>query len=89
MSWKRSQQRKNNLIKLYKKTRYKYGCGVWYDADANRYYRYYISGHGGNCNSTKFLKQQSRRKVRRCSKQDFNPNRGYYRKMYDLWWELL
>ena len=87
MSWKRSQQRKNRLVRLYNKTKYNYGSGAWYDEDSDRYYRYYISGHGGHCSRTKFLKRMATRKARR-DKNDFSQNKGFYRKMYDLWWEL-
>ena len=87
MSWKRSQQRKNRLVRLYNKTKYNYGSGVWYNEDSDRYYRYYVSGHGGNCSRTKFLKQMSRRKVRR-NRVYQSSGKGHYRKLYDLWWEL-
>ena len=44
MSYRRSQEQKRRLHKLYLETKNYYGCGVWFDENKQIYVRYYSSG---------------------------------------------
>lgn len=81
MSYKRVEQRKKRLEKLYNETKHGYAAGVYYDRRKERYIRYYR----GN----KWLKVHCSRITRRKLKDtEAIYNRGQYKKLYDYWWEL-
>ena len=82
MAYKQSQHRKRRLLKTYRKTRGKYGSGVWFDEEKGMYYRYTASNTPGY---TKALRKQSNKKVR---KSLDNYNFGTYKKLYDYKWIL-
>lgn len=84
MSYDRQKEDKRRLIKLYQKTKSRFGSGVYFDEDKKRYIRYYI------CPSYRpYLKKVSNKKVRKFLKNEekFYP-KGYYKKIYDYWWNL-
>lgn len=81
MSYRRSCEEKQRIAKLYKKTKHKYGRGVYYDRNKERHVRYYISKRGRG----KWLRRQSNKKVRKSQRL---PIFCAYRRMYDYWWEL-
>lgn len=81
MGYRRSQQDKHKLKKLYEETRTKYGSGVYYNEDKGRLIFY--SARGSGC--PKELRRRSNKKLRR-SKDTLN--HGLYRRIYDYWWEL-
>ena len=82
MGWKRCQNRKHRLIKLYNNTKNSYGSGVYYDEDKKRYIRYSFSK---SSKLPKFLKKVSNKKLRH-SKDTLN--KGKYKKYFDYWWSL-
>ena len=81
MSYRRSQQENQRIKKLYAQTKHKYGRGVYYDKDKERYVRYYISKRGRG----KWLRRQSNKKARKSTRL---PNFCAYRRLFDYWWEL-
>lgn len=83
MSYRRSRERNRRLRKLYRKTRFSYGRGAWFDNDKNRIIRYYPSTSTGY---TKYLRRLANRRVRRT--KDLPRKGNYYKKLYDYWWEL-
>lgn len=87
MSWRRAEERKKRLIKLYNKTKNYYGRGVWYNEDNDRYYRYSLN-NGKNCSYYKFCKNYSNRLIRR-RKLSENIDRTTCKKQFDLWWSVL
>ena len=82
MAYNQSRERKRRLLKLYNETKYKYGSGVFYDEDKNRYIRYSPSKKSS---VPRWLRKQSNRKYRR--HRDIL-NHNLYKKVYDYWWEL-
>lgn len=82
MAYKQAQNRKKHLLKTYRKTRTKYGAGVWFDEDKGLYIRYTPSNISGY---TKYLRRLSNKRVRR-SKEFYNYSS--YKKLYDYWWTL-
>lgn len=87
MSWKAAQERNRRLIKLHNLTKNCYGRGVGLD-DNGTYKRYYISGHGKKNNYVKWAKNQSRRKFRRFDIDYPINNKGHFKRVYDLMWEI-
>lgn len=83
MSYRRSQEQKRRLHKLYLETKNYYGCGVWFDENKQIYVRYYSSGKKSG--KTKFYRRVSNKKVRK-SEEVFSYNQ--YRKLFDYWWTL-
>lgn len=82
MSHKRKCEENRRLKKLYEKTKYNYGAGVWFDERKGRYIKY-------SCHN-KWLKTHCRRMVRRRMKnKDMALKGNGYRKLFDYWWELL
>lgn len=71
---------KRLLRKLYKETKYNCDAGVYYDPDKKRLVRF-------SCNDKK-LRNQSDRKIRRLSIEEFIPNGRAYCKIYDYRWEI-
>lgn len=86
MSWKRAEERKKRLIKLYNKTKNHYGRGAWYDEDNDRYYRYSLN-NGRSYSYYKFCKNYSNRLIRR-RMLDENIDRTTCKKQFDLWWSV-
>lgn len=82
MSYKRSQERKHRLKKLYDQTKNSYGAGVWYSEKKNRYIRY-------SCHSS-WLKHYCRKITRRRIKwdNDLTGKNNSYKKKFDYWWAL-
>lgn len=85
MAWKQAKERRKRLRKLHRETEHSYGCGAWYDEKNDRYYRYYVSDHGG----ARLLKRRATKKLRAMKHKDVQHNYGEYRKLYDFWWNLL
>jgi hypothetical protein len=83
MSYKAARERNRRLKKLGKKTENSYGAGAWYNEKKGRYIKY-------SCHR-KSLKEQCRRTTRRRMKNmdDLIARGGYYKKIFDYWWELL
>ena len=79
MSWKRCQNRKHRLIKLYNNTRTSYSSGVYYDKDKNRYIRYSFSK---SSKLPRFLKKYSNKKLRH---SEDTLNKGKYKRYFDYW----
>lgn len=86
MSWKRSKERKKKLIKLYNKTKHKYGKGVWYDEDTDRYYKYSCN-NGKKSNRVVYYKNCSNRLIRRRKLSD-SVSRTTLKKEYDVKWKI-
>ena len=86
MSWSRCQQDKKKLVNLYNKSFRNIG-GVWYDDSADRYIRFYISKKGRK-GYTSFIKKHARKQVRRKNYNCPSREKGYFKRAYDLWWEL-
>lgn len=82
MAYKQARNRRKKLIKTYNETRTRYGGGVWFDDDKNRYVKCNASNTPGY---TKLLKRISNKKVRKIS--DLG-NYSAYRKSYDYKWEI-
>lgn len=82
MAYKQAQMRLKHLKRTYRKTRTRYGAGVWYDKERDLYIKYSPSNTPGY---TKYLRKMSNLKVRR-SKEFYNY--GSYKKLYDYWWTL-
>ena len=81
MSYKRAQQRKKRLKKLYAKTNGSIAGGAWYDRESGRYHRYYVSDY----KLAGFLRKRANRAVRRA--KDI-PCGGGYKRVFDYWWTL-
>lgn len=87
--------KRNRMIKHKQHLRSMLFTTCWYpspvkeiDCDNGNTYvkRTYFSG-GKHCrNYYRWCKRQSNRKVRRC---EYVPNRSGYKKIYDIWWEIL
>jgi hypothetical protein len=75
MSYRRKQEEKKRLKKLYAKTRNGYLCGAWYHDDKGRYIRYYKSDYS----AYKFLKKCFHKKLRH--------SETVSNKEYDLMWK--
>ena len=82
MSYKRKQEEKRRLKKLYEKTKYGYCAGAWYDERKKRIIRY--SCHIKS--EKKWCKRLTRRKLNRLSE---NYSNCAYKKIYDYWWQIL
>jgi hypothetical protein len=81
MSYKRSKCRNDRLKKLYAETKNYYGLGVYYDKKKKRLIRCYISKRGRR----RYYKRYSNKLVRR---EKVIGDYGYFKKVYDLWWNL-
>ena len=83
MSHKAARERNRRLKKLNKETEHSYGAGAWFNEKKGRYIRY-------SCHN-KALKKQCRRATRRRMKnmKDTAPRGGFYKRVFDYWWELL
>lgn len=81
MSYRRKQEEKHRLKKLYNETKNSYGAGVWYSEEKHRYIRY-------TCHD-EWTKTYGRRLVRRRLKNKDCPFGCYYKRFYDYWWEIL
>ena len=82
MSYHRKQQDKHKLKHLYNETWHSYGAGAYYDERKNRYIKY-------SCHN-KWTRTHCRRMTRRRLKNvDYSCPNGYYKKMYDYWWEII
>lgn len=82
MSYKRKQEDKRRLKKLYEKTKYGYGAGAWFSEKKGRYIRY-------SCHN-EWLKTRCRRMTRRKMKNiDISHKGNEYKKLYDYWWKIL
>lgn len=81
MSYRRKQEEKHRLKKLYKETKNSYGAGVWYNEEKHRYIRY-------TCHN-EWTKTYGRRLIRRRLKNKDCPFGCFYKKFYDYWWEIL
>lgn len=84
MGWKRATETKRRNKNLYEKTKYTYGAGCWYDADKERFIRYWTST--GRTGRVKFIKRKCNRAVRRY--KGSLGNKGTYRKISEYWWEI-
>lgn len=78
----RSAEDKRRLGNLYNATKSRYGTGVYYDEDKQRFIRYYPYGRPGY---TKFLKRKTNKRARKDT--DLSQYSGY-KKCYDYWWVL-
>lgn len=83
MSYRRSQQEKKKLKKLYEETKTSYGSGAYFDKDKKRYIRY------TSC-SAPVRKQYKRQNVRNFRRNKVKvPARGCkYKRFYDFWWNI-
>lgn len=86
MSWNRSRETNKRLRNLYQKTKHNYGKGVYYDTDKERYIRFQMSRKGRG-NFVSYVKKKCNRAIRR-NKLLISGNRGSYRKVSELWWEI-
>lgn len=81
VSYKCSKCRNDRLKKLYNETKTFYGCGVYYDKRKGRLVRCYISKRGAK----RYYKHTSNKMIRRKRAMG---NNGYFKKVYDVWWNL-
>lgn len=82
MSYKSCLKRKNKILKLYLKTKNKYGSGVYYDRKKNRYIKYSISDTN---RKTKIIRRAAHKKTRRTKNLI---NGSYHKKIYDYYWTI-
>lgn len=69
---------KHKLKKLLDDTKHQYGAGAYYDEDKGRIIQYWFK--------KKYLKQVAAKVARKA--KDIS-NGSLYKRVYDLWWELL
>ncbi len=77
MAYKQAQNRNKRLLKTYRKTKYKYCAGVWFDEEKGRYVKCTASNTPGYVKS---LRKIGNKKVRKA--KDVG-NFGAYKKLYD------
>jgi hypothetical protein len=77
MAYRQASNRKRHLIKTYRKTKNKYGSGVWFDEERGFYYKYTASNTPGYAKS---LRKIGNKKIRKLS--DIG-NFSNYKKYYD------
>ena len=82
MGYRRSQERKRRLKKLYDETKNSYGAGAWFDEKKGRYIKYSCGGR--QCK--RHLKRLSSKKAR---KYQGDLKGCDYKKIFDYWCELL
>ena len=62
----------------------RYRCGVWYDEEAGRYKRYYLQ-----CKQVKKMCHRATRRKLDTKHGEICGNRGFFKRVYDYWWEIL
>ena len=82
MAYKQAQNRKKRLLKTYRKTKNKYGGGVWFDPDKGFYVKYSPTNTPGLAKS---FRKIGNKKIR---KQKDVGNFSNYKKVYDYKWIL-
>ena len=82
MSYRRSEEDKCRLLKLYSITKHHYGRGVYYNGIRRRYKRYSI----GTPKYKRYLRRCTNKRVRH---SNFVGNHSKFKRTYDYWWNLL
>lgn len=86
MCYKRKQEEKRRLKRLFEETKNHCSGGVYYSDHKGRLVRYSLSDRGRHEKSkTKYWKNRSNRKIRKLHDVF---NHGEYKKLYDYWWIL-
>ena len=86
MCYRRKQEEKRRLKLLFEKTKHNVGGGAYFDEGKQRIVKYSLSNRGHGKSLTKFLKNESNRKIRRLHER---LDRGSYKKIFDYWYELI
>ena len=81
MSWRRASEDKRRMKKIYRQTRYSIAGGVYFSEKKGRYVRYYKSDY----RHADYFRCLTNRTVRRTKDV---ASGGYYRRLFDYWWNL-